>query len=94
VNAPAIVLQLARALPGWEIRLGVQQPEGLCDEIFYCLSARDERNSRAILTVHGEWLASPSDSARTLIAELLRGGCGLSDEEAKGVRALLPGGGL
>jgi len=96
VSSPAIVLDLARALPGWEIRLGMLQPEGpLSRPAMVRLSARDERNSLAVLTIHSEWvtLGYGSDPSPSLLRGLLLHG-GLSEDEAKAVRALLPGGGL
>lgn len=91
---PATALSLAQSLPGWEIQTSVLQPEGcLLDRVLYRLSARDERNTQAILTIHGDWCASPSDSAPSLLRGLLLHG-GLSEDEATGVRALLPGGRL
>jgi len=92
VSAPAIVLQLARALPGWEIRLAVRQPEGYplgAERVR--ISARDERNTLAVLAIHSEWTTLGGDPAPSLLRGLLLHG-GLSEDEATAVRALLPGG--
>jgi len=94
VSAPAIVLDLARALPGWEIQLGALQSEGYESRpVLYRLSARDERNSRAILTLRGEWVTHPDQVGPTLIRGLILHG-GLSTQEKEALAELLPGGGL
>ncbi len=90
----AFALDLATALPGWEIQLGTLRPEGpLSDRVLYRLSARDERNSRAILTLRGEWVTHPDQVGPTLIRGLILHG-GLSTQEKEAIAELLPGGGL
>lgn len=85
MNALQIV-RLGEALPDWEVGLTVSCKDRRVPWICRAF-VTDARTSRARYTIRGAWAGDVDKAVKSLVAELLLGGVGLTPDDEKALRS-------